>query len=379
MLGFGAAATLSALNASNYSLGGAASLGSDTEGRGEAVVDPEDSRQIDRVLADLVEKRVIFVAESHDRYDHHLNQLAIIRGLHERGVDLAVGVEFFQEPFQPHLDRFIAGEIGEKAMLKQTEYYERWGYDYRLYRDILEYGRDHRIPLIALNAPAELVGRVSANGIDALGSDDRALLPADLPSPDTAYQDRLRPVFEMHGRTSEERFRRFVDVQMLWDEHMARVARDYLNANPEKTLVILAGSGHVAFADAIPGRLARMVSAGQAVVATGRADRFSDGDLDYLLVERDVELAPSGSMGMMLASEDSAVKIRAVHPASPAAGAGFRPGDQILSIAGEPIRGVDDVKLALLDRAPGDEVWVEVDPGEAAQAHERRARVLTLL
>jgi hypothetical protein len=224
-----------------------------------------------------------------------------------------------------------------------------------------------------------LVARVSARGIDALGPGDRELLPADLPAPNAAYQDRLRPIYEMHGRISDERFRRFVDVQMLWDEHMARVARDYLVGNPGKTLVILAGSGHVAFSDAIPGRLGRMVPADQAVVATGRADRFSDGNLDHLLAERDVELAPLGRIGMMLASEDSAVKIRAVHPASPAAGAGFRPGDKILSIAGEPIRGVDDVKLALLDRVPGEQVWIEVGPEEAAQSDARHGRVLTLL
>jgi uncharacterized iron-regulated protein len=83
-------------------------------------------------LSQLQHKRVVFIAETHDRYDHHLNQLPIVRGLRERGVDLAVGMESFQEPFQPHLDRYIAGEIGEKALLKRTQYYERWRYDFRL-------------------------------------------------------------------------------------------------------------------------------------------------------------------------------------------------------------------------------------------------------
>ena len=109
------------------------------------------------------------------------------------------------------------------------------------------------------------------------------------------------------------------------------------------------------------------------------AERFSEGSLDYVLAERDVELPPTGRMGMMLASADSGVKIRAVRPASPAAGAGFRPGDQILSIAGERIRGIDDVLLALMDRAPGEEVWVEVDPGETERAEDRQGRALTLL
>ena len=379
LFGFGAAATISVWNESKKSYRDGVELGRDNGPGVGVMVSPDDNEGLARLVEAIADKQVVFVGESHDRYDHHLNQLAIIRGLRERGVDLAVGAEFFQEPFQPYLDSFIAGDIGEKAMLKKTAYYERWGYDYRLYRDIVTYARDHRIPIVALNAPAELVSRVSDKGLGALVPGDRALLPADLPAPGAGYQERLRPIFEMHGKVSEEKFRRFVDVQMLWDEHMARVARDYLVANPDKTLVILAGSGHVAYPDAIPGRLARMVPVEQAVVATGIAERFVDGDLDYMLAERDVDLPPTGRMGMMLASGDSGVKIRAVHPASPAAGAGFRPGDQILSIAGERIRGVDDVKLALMDRAPGEEVWVEVDPGEEAQTADRRGRALTLL
>jgi hypothetical protein len=43
------------------------------------------------------------------------------------------------------------------------------------------------------------------------------------------------------------------------------------------------------------------------------------------------------------------------------------------------MRGMDDVKLALLDRAPGEEVWVEVGRGSAAARIKRHGRALTLL
>ena len=81
----------------------------------------------------------------------------------------------------------------------------------------------------------------------------------------------------------------------------------------------------------------------------------------------------------MLASEDNGVTVSSVSPASPAADAGFRPGDHVLSIAGERNRGMDDVKLALLDRAPGEEVWVEVGRGGTAARAKRHGRALTLL
>jgi len=288
-------------------------------------------------------------------------------------------MEFFQEPFQRYLDRYVAGEIGEKELLKQTEYYARWKYDYRLYRDILVYARENDIPLVALNAPAELVARVSKGGLAGLESGERALLPEDLSPPGPAYEARLRPVFTMHGMLSEERFRRFTDVQLLWDEYMARAARDYLNANPGKTVVILAGSGHVAYADAIPGRLARMKGMDHAVVVTGPKARYAGGSVDFLFEERDIALEPPGRMGLMLAGGEAGVTIREVRPASPAEEAGFRPGDRIVGIAGEPIRGMDDVRLALLDRAPGEEVWVELDSGGKPKSDARQGRALTLL
>ncbi len=383
-VGMGTVATLSACSQPTRSgppglHAGGAPAGEAPAGETRLAMDPNDSRSFSELIAGLTGKRVVFVGESHDRYDHHLNQLAIIRGLREGGVDLALGMEFFQEPFQSHLDRYLAGEIDEKAMLKRTEYYDRWKYDYRLYRDILTYAREHRIPLVALNAPAEFVAQVSKAGLDGLPPQDRARLPADMSTAAAGYEARLRPIFEMHGKVSDERFRRFVDVQTLWDEHMARVARDYLQANPGKTMVILAGAGHVVYPDAMPGRLGRMVRGEQAVVATGSAERYAGGEIDFLLAERDVDLPPPGRMGLMLAGEENGVTVSGVSPASPAANAGFRPGDRVLSIAGERIRGMDDVKLALLDRAPGEEVWVEVGRGGTAARAKRHGRALTLL
>ena len=39
-------------------------------------------------------------------------------------------------------------------MLRGTQYYDRWRFDYRLYREILSSARRHRIPVIALSANA---------------------------------------------------------------------------------------------------------------------------------------------------------------------------------------------------------------------------------
>jgi C-terminal processing protease CtpA/Prc len=106
---------------------------------------------------------------------------------------------------------------------------------------------------------------------------------------------------------------------------------------------------------------------------------LTNGIADFVLAERDIELEPPGRLGMMLASEDAGVKIREVRPASPADKAGFLPGHRIRSIAREPVRNMQDVRLALLDRMPGEEVWVEYEPGVEPRNGRTQGRALTLL
>ena len=94
---------------------------------------------LSEVLTQLDDARVILVGEKHTRYDHHLVQLEILKYLHQQNPDLVVGVEWFQQPFQQHLDDYIAGDISEREMLNLTEYFDRWSYNYRLYQPKLHY------------------------------------------------------------------------------------------------------------------------------------------------------------------------------------------------------------------------------------------------
>ncbi len=142
------------------------------------VLDLGSLMNMEKLVMTLADRQVVFVGETHDRYDHHLNQLAIIQGLWEHHPDLVIGMEFFQQPFQAYLDQFIAGEIDDKELLRKTEYFDRWRYDYRLYRPILEFARSKRIPVIALNLPEEITDKVAREGLSSLSDAERARIPA---------------------------------------------------------------------------------------------------------------------------------------------------------------------------------------------------------
>jgi uncharacterized iron-regulated protein len=256
-------------------------------------VNPTDPGELAALLSRIETSRAVMIGETHDRYDHHQNQLAVIRGLDERGIQLAIGVEWFQQPFQHHLDDFVAGNIELAELLERTEWQQRWRFDVSLYRDILAYAQRQRIPLVALNAATETVKAVSGSGIDGLDADTRALFPSRIELAQGEYREQLASVFAMHGPMQRSHLQRFLEVQYVWDQTMASSAGKYLNANPERTLVLLAGSGHLLHDDAIPSRLRRIHPGAQSVLVTDTGWLPPGAEPDYVMAPREPGQEPS--------------------------------------------------------------------------------------
>jgi uncharacterized iron-regulated protein len=326
------------------------------------VVDTAAVGGMDALLDALAGKRVIYIGESHDRYEDHLNQLRIIRGLHERGRDLAIGMEFFQQPFQPVLDAFTTGEIGEAELLKQSEYFERWRFDYRLYRPILRFALEEGIPLIALNLPKEITDQVGDGGITSLTEAQAAQIPAELDRGDEVYRERLEAVFALHPKEDDADFEHFLEVQLLWDEGMAERAAEYLKAHPEKTLVVLAGTGHVEYGRGIPRRVARRVAVPAATVVSGSMRPFDPALADFILYPQRVELPATGLLGVMLdtKSDGRGLGVEGFSEDSGAKAAGVEAGDRIVVVGDKPIDSYADIRIALMDSRPGETLPVEV-------------------
>ena len=228
-----------------------------------------------------------------------------------RGEDIAIGMEFFQRPFQAGLDAYIDGETSEKTMLKDTEYYLRWRYDFRLYRPILDFAREHGIPVVALNAPTELVRQVSQHGWSGVDDKARAQLPAIAVPPDHTYELPLREVYAMHPSGGDGGFERFMQVQLLWDEYMAESAANYLRKNPSRKLVVLAGSGHVRGGSGIPERLRSRLSLEHAVVLSGRAGEVSRVAADLVLLDEFGKLPRPGRLGLQISAHGKGVVVKA--------------------------------------------------------------------
>ena len=224
------------------------------------------SMEAEAFLAVLRTKAVIYVGERHDQPGDHGVQYAILRQLHRDEASLAIGMEMFQVPFQEPLDRWSAGQIDETVLRRDTEYDKRWGFDFSMYRPILEYARNRGIEVVALNAPKELVYAVAKDGVDALSPE----LASNLPELDLANEEH-RALFDAEFDLGEhevgDAIDQYYEAQVVWDETMgSRVAETLERAGGPAKMVVFAGRVHVKRGLGVPDRAAKRGAAPYAVV-----------------------------------------------------------------------------------------------------------------
>jgi uncharacterized iron-regulated protein len=245
----------------------------------------------EKMIDDLAKADVVYVGETHTDAGHHALQRRVLEHLWTRGRLHAVGMEMFQRPFQPALDDYVFGRIDEEEMLRRTDYAKRWGFPFDLYRGILEFAREKRLPVIALNVEDEIRKEVRASGLDGLSDEQRRSLPA-LDTSNAEHRAYLEGVYRAHlpkdAPMDAEKFERFYLVMCLWDGVMADgVVRWFRSAPPDGQILVLAGSGHIANRYGIPGRaFARNGKPYRTLVPVTDGDRevFAEAYADFVWV-----------------------------------------------------------------------------------------------
>ncbi len=305
------------------------------------------------ITPQLAQSKVVLVGESHTTYGDHLNQLAIIKNLRPHWKQMAIGLEFVQYPFQQGLDDYIAGKIDQEEMLRKTKWYERWLYDYRLYRPIFEYAKQQKIPLIALNTPREITKRISNVGIKGLNKAERAQLPQQIDQSNKRYRKKLEAVYSQHGgKSRSKKFERFYQAQLAWDETMADQAAKFIHKNPSYHMVILAGRGHMEDRHGIPSRLQRRINSKPIVVLNGVNGSPSASQADYLLFSPESKLPKAGKMGIFMKDTAKGVLISKTMKGGASAKVGLKKDDLISHLDGNKVSTVEDIKISMMNAKP---------------------------
>ena len=325
-----------------------------------------------QIINEILPSRVVYVGETHTDYGAHLLQLQVIQALYAQNPNLMIGMEMFPKSSQQALDTYISGKIqDERKFLAKSDYFSVWGFDYRLYRDIIEFARSKKIPVIALNLDKKIVSTVFREGsTDSLAQEQWQQVAKERDVTLPGYQDRLSAIHATHAASPHGKgFGGFLQAQSFWDETMAESVVTALKQYPDRKMVVIAGTGHVYKDSAIPPRVARRIPVTQSVLVSnnGVDTGISEGrKTDFLMFTQEIPLPPAGKIGVMLSESDadkdkpSHVIIERIDPAGKGLQAGLSPGDSILAINDFPVHTIGDLKAALMDKSPGESIVLEV-------------------
>ncbi|RLB45538.1 MAG: iron-regulated protein [Deltaproteobacteria bacterium] len=233
-----------------------------------SVVDAASGRSIEpeAFFAILRTKTVVYVGERHDDPADHGVQYAILRQLHRDDASLAIGMEMFQTPFQDPLTKWSAGLIDETVLRRETEYDDRWGFDFSMYRPILEYARNRGIEVVALNTPREVVYAVAKDGLDSLSVEQASGLP-ELDLANEQHRALFDSEFDAGEHAAGDGVDRYYEAQVVWDETMgSRVAETLSRLDGPAKMIVFAGRVHVKRGLGIPDRAAMRGATPYAVV-----------------------------------------------------------------------------------------------------------------
>lgn len=221
---------------------------------------------MDMVIDDLATVKIIYVGEVHTIDRHHEFQAEMLERLSRRGVKLALGMEMFSVRQQEILDQWQQGNEGVRGLIHALGK-GHWT-NLMDYRRVLLLARKLLIPILGLNAEDGLVRTVARKGLDGLSGDERAELPPGLEEINPLNDRLLRLKLKVHRAFEGKGLARIILAQALRDATMARAAVDFLESprGRDRTMMVVAGTGHLNYGFGIPDRVQRRTSLSHRII-----------------------------------------------------------------------------------------------------------------
>ncbi len=325
----------------------------------------------------LASVRILFVGEAHVSVESHAVELSVIRELVRAGRRVSVGLEMFPADAQEVLDDWTAGRMSEEMFTERSRWFRHWSYNWGYYRGIFLFARDNGLKLFGVNVPPEVVSTVGRKGLEALGPEQKALLPPRVDWDDAELKRLFRASFdedEFHGALSGEMLNRMVQAQATWDAafgwNAARAAK--AAADPKAIVVVLLGHGHVFYGRGaerqarlwFDGKTSSLVSVAVSDRDKGRCDirtvRASLADFVWGVPEEDSTLYPSPGFSTRWVQTENLPEVLQVDKKSAAERAGLKVGDRLVELDGRPAADREAIHRAFATKRWGDSARLTV-------------------
>lgn len=176
--------------------------------------------QYEDMIEMMKSAQAVFFGEFHDQPISHWLQKEVLFDLHKiHGDKLVIGAEMFESDNQLIIDEYFANYITQKKFEEEARLWKNYKNDYKA---ILEFAKEHKLPLIASNVPGRYANMVFNKGILSLDSlSDKAKkyfapLPIHVDLSVSCYAEMLKMNMG-HGTNSEH----FPQAQILRDATMS--------------------------------------------------------------------------------------------------------------------------------------------------------------
>ena len=200
------------------------------------------------LVAALQDSDVIFIGEYHGNHASHLLQMQLFAALHQQQASQAtiLSMEMFNRDQQAILDRYMEGDIGERTLIDKAPTWK----NYRAsYRPLVEYAKQHQIPVIAANAAADLIrciGRQGSDYIDKLTAEEKRYIASQPFAEVPNYKAKFMGFMAGSNHLSRERAHQSYLAQLARDNTMAEAIATALAQTPNSQVIHLNGTFHSA-------------------------------------------------------------------------------------------------------------------------------------
>jgi uncharacterized iron-regulated protein len=232
------------------------------------------------LLAALRGARFRLLGEVHDNPAHHAIRLKLLDALGESGLKPAVAFEQFDRVHDKALQQRVAAGDATAEAVAQVVQFDRKGWNWDLYRPLVEAALRHGMPLRAANLSRAEASRIAKEGLAVLGAQRVSQLR--LETAWSAEKERLLRgiVYEGHCRAIPEPLAGKIGAAQRARD--ATLAETLLDPSVDGA-VLIAGNGHVRRDLGVPLYLQQALP-GAAIVSLGLLELESGKErpADYL-------------------------------------------------------------------------------------------------